>query len=163
MSIGMTVGLTQIQSYTIIAEANGIAMGKSSTAPSPYAVWQVDNDYNDACNSHYFVDREEAEWDFCARAFEWFEDNVYVHMLEDGEEGACDGCKYNTGDYVCHPVCGGCDGKSHFENKKPLADDLLSGLKEIRTHMAAAAQLVDEMCAEVDRLKERRHNDNTIY
>lgn len=24
----------------------------------------------------------------------------------------CDECKYNTGDYVCHPHCSGCDGRS---------------------------------------------------
>lgn len=156
MSIGLTVGLTMIQSYTIIAEANGIAMGKSSTAPSPYAVWLVDNDGKGVCNGRYFVDREEAEWDFCARAFEWFEDNMYIHMIENGEESPCDGCRYNTNDYVCHPHCGGCDGKSHYENKKPLADDLIGGLREIRKQISAAAQLVDEMCAEVDRLKSRK-------
>lgn len=163
MSTVITTGFT-IQGYTIIAVANGFVMGKSSTAPSPYVVWQVDNDGEGVSCGHYFVDREEAEWDFCARAFEWFEDNMYIHMIENDEESPCDGCRYNTNDCVCHrhPVCGGCDGKSHCENKKPLADDLLGGLKEIRTHISAAAKLVDEMCTEVDRLKERRRNDNTV-
>ena len=95
----------KVQSYTIIAVANGYVMGKSPTAPSPYAVWQVDDDGKGVCCGHYFVDREEAEWDFCARAFEWFEDNMYIHMIEDGkdsEESPCDGCRYNTNDYVCH-------------------------------------------------------------
>lgn len=27
----------------------------------------------------------------------------------------CGICRYNTNDYVCHPNCGGCDGKSHFK------------------------------------------------
>lgn len=76
---------TTIQDYAIIASANGYVMGKSYTAPSPYAVWQVDDDGEGVCCGHYFVDREEAEWDFCARAFEWFEDNVNIHMIEDGE------------------------------------------------------------------------------
>lgn len=160
----MSIGMTVVQSYTIIAEANGFAMGKSSTAPSPYAVWLVDNNGKGVCSGHYFVDREEAEWDFCARAFEWFEDNMYIHMIENGEERPCDGCRYNTNDCVCHrhPVCGNCDGKSHCENKKLLDRDLIGGLKEIRTHMTAAAQLVDEMCAEIDRLKGGHHNESPI-
>lgn len=119
----------KIQSYVIIAEANGYVMGKSPTAPSPYSVWQVDDDGNGVCCGHYFVDREEAEWDFCARAFEWFEDNMYIQMIED-----------STGE--------------------KLEDKLLGGLKKIRADLADTARLVDEMCAEVDRLRKERHNDN---
>jgi len=114
----------KIQSYVIIAKANGYVMGKSPTAPSPYAVWEVDDDGEGVCCGHYFVDREEAEWDFCARAFEWFEDNMYIHMIEDN---------------------------------KPLPDDLISGLEQIRADLKSTAQLVDEMCAEVDRLRKERH------
>lgn len=124
--IGIT---TVVQSYVIIAEANGYVIGKSSTAPSPYAVWQIDDDVEGVCCGHYFSDREEAEWDFCARAFEWFEDNVNIHMIEDG-------------------------GNEQIEDK------LLDGLKKIRAEIAAAAQLVDEMSAEVDRLRKERHNGN---
>lgn len=124
--IGIT---TVVQSYVIIAEANGYVMGKSPTAPSPYAVWQVDDDGEGVCCGHYFSDREEAEWDFCARAFEWFEDNVNIHMIED-------------------------DGNEQIEDK------LLDGLKKIRAEIAAAAQLVDKMSAEVDRLRKERHNGN---
>lgn len=123
MSIGMTVGLMS-QCYTVIAEANGFAMGKSDTAPSPYVVWRVGAERMGVCSNHYFNDREEAEWDFCARAFEWFEDNMYIHMIEN--------------------------------NDQPLADDLLGGLKEIRSHISAAAKLVEEMCVEVDRLTAER-------
>ncbi len=115
-----------IQSYVIIAAANGYVMGKSFTAPSPYAVWQVDDDGKGVCCGHYFVDREEAEWDFCARAFEWFEDNMYIHMIED----------------------------------KPLTDNLIDGLKQIRADLAGATKLVDEMCAIVDDLKAERRNIN---
>ena len=116
----------RIQSYMLIAEANGYVMGKSPTAPSPYAVWQVDDDGTGVCCGHYFVDREEAEWDFCARAFEWFEDNMYIHMIED----------------------------------KPLTDDLIGGLKQIRADLADAARLVDEMSAIVDELKVERSGIN---
>lgn len=26
----------------------------------------------------------------------------------------CDECKYNTGDFACHPHCSGCDGRSKY-------------------------------------------------
>lgn len=123
----IVIGITQIQSYVLIAEANGYVMGKSPTAPSPYAVWQIDDDGEGVSCGHYFVDREEAEWDFCARAFEWFEDNMYIHVIED---------------------------------ERPLENDLVSGLRTIRNNLTTAARLVDEMCAEMDKLKERRHNEN---
>lgn len=119
----MNIG-SVIQSYAITAMTGGYVMGESPRAPSPYVVWQVDDDGAGVCCGHYFNDREEAEWDFCARAFEWFEDNVNVHMIEDDEEHPCDGCRYNTNDYVCHPHCSGCDGKSHFE-KKPFGRGLI--------------------------------------
>lgn len=118
-----------IQSYMIIASANGYVMGHSTAAPSPYAVWQVDDNGEGVSNGHYFVDREETEWDFCARAFEWFEDNMYVHMIED-----------ETAKSV----------------KPPIEARLIDGLKEIRTDIAAISQLVDEMAAEVDRLAAER-------
>ncbi len=127
----MNIG-TVIQGYRIFGMANGYVMGKSPTAPSPYAVWQVDNDGKGVCCGHYFVDREEAEWDFCARAFEWFEDNMYIHMIEDDDKG----------------------------ETEPLERRLISGLQELRSDIAAASRHVDEMCAEVDRLREERRNRN---
>lgn len=140
----MTVIGGKIQSYAIIAEANGYVMGKSPTAPSPYAVWEVDDDGKGVCCGHYFVDREEAEWDFCARAFEWFEDNVYIHMIEDGEK---------TGE--THSIF-----DHQTVKEQPLSDELLGGLRRIRSDLIVATQLVSEMCEEVDRLRKERHNDN---
>ncbi len=128
----MKIGII-IQGYEINALANGYVLAKSPTAPSPYAVWQIDDDGTGVCCGHYFVDREEAEWDFCARAFEWFEDNMYIHMIED-------------------------DRESNAE--QPLDRRLLSGLREIREVIASASQLVDEMCAEVDRLQDERRRLN---
>lgn len=158
----MDIG-TAIQSYAVIAAANGYVIGKSLTAPQPYAVWKVDDDGKGVCAGHYFVDREEAEWDFCARAFEWFEDNMYIHMIEgneSGKEDQCEKCKYNTNDYVCHPHCSGCDGKSKFVSKKLLADDLMDRLKQIKADLANATKLVDEMSSELDRLKAERRGAN---
>lgn len=116
-----------VQGYEIIAKANGYVMAHSSTAPSPYVVWKLDADGNGVSWGHYFADREEAEWDFCARAFEWFEDNMYIHVIEDNP---------------------------------PIEQNLVDGLRAIRSDMARATQLVGELCAEVEKLKERRHNDN---
>lgn len=156
----MNIGY-RVQSYVIIAIANGYVMGKSPTAPSPYVVWKLDSDGEGVCCGHYFVDREEAEWDLCARAFDWFEDNMYIHVIENDnqESGQCNRCRYNTNDFICHPHCGGCDGSSRFESRtseQPIEQKMLNGLKEIRTIMAKAAQLVDEMCEELDKLKARR-------
>jgi len=128
----MKIGII-IQGYEIKALANGYVLAKSPTAPSPYAVWQIDNNGTGVCCGHYFVDREEAEWDFCARAFEWFEDNMYIHMIEDDRES-------NT--------------------EQPLGRRLISGLREIKADIAAVSQLVDEMCAEVDRLQAERSGMN---
>lgn len=163
----MNIG-DKIQSYEIITIVNGYAMGKSPTAPSPYAVWQIDNNGKGVCCGHYFVDREEAEWSICARAFNWFEDNMYIHVIEnnDHESDQCNRCRYNTNDVVCHPHCGGCNGNSRFERRtseQSLEHKMLNGLNEIKASMVKAAQLVDEMCEEMDRQKERRSHDNIEY
>lgn len=125
----VTIG-TIIQGYMVAAAANGYVMGKSPFAPSAYAVWQVDDDGEGVCCGHYFTDREEAEWDFCARAFEWFEDNMYIHVIED---------------------------------KPPIEQDPVDGLMAIKEDIVKAAQLVGELCAEVDKLKERQCSDNNNY
>lgn len=119
-----------IQGYAITGVANGYVMGKSVTAPNPYVTWKIDHDGKGVSCGHYFNDREEAEWDLCARAFEWFEDNVNIHMIEDNESGE--------------------------EPQKPLEQTLISGLRKIKSNLTAAAQLVDEMCAIADELKAER-------
>lgn len=125
--------------YNFIAKANGYAIGECHNAPKHYAVFDLLNG-----GASYFNDREEAEWDFCARAFEWFEDNMYIHMIENGEEAS------ETHSIFDHQTV----------KEQPLTDDLIGGLKQIRADLSGAAQLVDEMCAEVDRLRKERHNDN---
>lgn len=123
MTFNLNLGFNTVQSYVLIAIANGYVMGHSSTAPSPYAVWQVDDDEQGVCCGHYFTDREEAEWDFCARAFEWFEDNMYIHVVDEEKK-----------------------------REQSLADVLWN----IRTSLESAARLVNEMCAEMDKLKAER-------
>ncbi len=75
-----------IEGYTVLAVANGIALAQSKTAPAPYAVWSIDADCNGVHSGSYMRDREDAEWEFCMRAFPWFEDNAPIHMIEDAEE-----------------------------------------------------------------------------
>ena len=72
-----------IQGYTILATANGMALAHSKTAPDPYVVWFIDEDGCGVRNGRYQQTKEDAEWDFCCKAFSWFEDNAPVNMIED--------------------------------------------------------------------------------
>lgn len=73
----------KIQSYTILATANGMALAHSETAPDPYVVWFIDEDGCGVRSGRYQQTKEDAEWDFCCKAFPWFEDNAPVNMIED--------------------------------------------------------------------------------
>lgn len=72
-----------IQGYTILATANGMALAHSETAPDPYVVWFIDEDGCGVRSGRYQQTKEDAEWDFCCKAFPWFEDNAPVNMIED--------------------------------------------------------------------------------
>ena len=117
---------TEIGGYKVTAAANGFALAESKTAPNPFVVWTVDDDGEGVCVGHYFNEREEAEWDFCARAFEWFEDNVNITFTED---------------------------TAVSKGKKALLRECLGGIIKAREAVTTAAQMVDEMCGELDRLK----------
>lgn len=75
-----------IKGYTVLAVANGIVLAESKTAPDPYVVWRIDADCHGVYSGSYMKNREDAEWDFCVKAFPWFEDNAPVNMIEDAEE-----------------------------------------------------------------------------
>ena len=75
-----------IHGYTILATANGMALAHSETAPDPYVVWFIDEDGCGVRNGSYLQTKEDAEWDFCCKAFPWFEDNAPVNMIEDEAE-----------------------------------------------------------------------------
>lgn len=72
-----------IQGYTILATANGMALAHSKTAPDPYVVWFIDEDGCGVRNGKYQQTKDDAEWDFCCKAFPWFGDNAPVNMIED--------------------------------------------------------------------------------
>ena len=115
---------TEIGGYKVIAMANGYALAESQTAPNPFVVWTVDKDGEGVCIGHYFNERDEAEWDFCASTFEWFEDNVNIHMIEDEAD------EQNIDLHECY-----------------------KDIQAAREAVAKAAQIVEEMCDELDKLK----------
>lgn len=72
-----------IHGYAVLAIANGMALAHSETAPDPYVVWHITEDGCDVYGGKYQPNKEDAEWDFCCKAFQWFEDNAPVSMIED--------------------------------------------------------------------------------
>ena len=72
-----------IQGYTVLMVANGMVLAHSETAPDPYVVWHTAENGNDVYGGNYQSSKEDAEWDFCMKAFPWFEDNVPITMIED--------------------------------------------------------------------------------
>ncbi len=76
-----------IHGYTVLAIANGVVMAHSETAPDPYVVWYLDGGVH---TGSYLGNKQDAEWNFCCRAFPWFEDNAPVNMIEDEEQKRID-------------------------------------------------------------------------
>lgn len=72
-----------IQGYTVLMVANGMVLAHSKTAPDPYVVWHIAENGDDVYDGNYLPNKEDAEWDFCMKAFPWFEDNAPVTMIED--------------------------------------------------------------------------------
>lgn len=72
-----------IQGYTVLMVANGMILAHSETAPDPYVVWHTAENGNDVYNGKYLPNKEDAEWDFCMKAFPWFEDNAPITVIED--------------------------------------------------------------------------------
>ena len=72
-----------IQGYTVLMVANGMILAHSKTAPDPYVVWHTTEDRLGVYDGKYLPNKEDAEWDFCMKAFPWFEDNAPVTMIED--------------------------------------------------------------------------------
>ncbi len=72
-----------IQGYTVLMVANGMVLAHSETAPDPYVVWHTTEDRSGVYDGKYLPNKEDAEWDFCMKAFPWFEDNAPITMIED--------------------------------------------------------------------------------
>lgn len=67
-----------IKGYTILAVANNVVMARSATAADPYVVWCVDAD-NGVHTGAYRQNKQEAEQEFCSRAFPWFQETITDH------------------------------------------------------------------------------------
>lgn len=52
-------------------------------SPEPYVVWHIDEDRKGVWGGKYFEERMDAEWEFCSRSFEWFQDNVNIEFEEE--------------------------------------------------------------------------------
>ena len=76
---------SSIHDYTVQGLANGVVLAHTHSvrAPGLYAVYQLTDDSCGAYNGVYFESRMDAEWEFCGRAFGWFEDNAPVDIIED--------------------------------------------------------------------------------
>lgn len=72
-----------IQGYTVLMVANGMILAHSKTAPDPYVVWHTAENGDDVYDGKYLPNKEDAEWDFCMKAFPWFEDNAPITMIKD--------------------------------------------------------------------------------
>lgn len=76
---------TVIEGYKIYGMCGRYCIAVSTTAPSPYAVWNISDDWSDVYNGRYFNDQMDAEWEFASLCFPWFQDNVNINYIEDEE------------------------------------------------------------------------------
>ncbi len=72
-----------IKGYTVLMVANGMILAHSKTAPDPYVVWHTAENGDDVYDGKYLPNKADAEWDFCMKAFPWFEDNAPITVIED--------------------------------------------------------------------------------
>ena len=74
-----------IHGYTVRAMAYGFVLGCAVTplTPAPYVVYRLTDDCCGVRSGEYFENLTDAEWEFCGRAFGWFEDNAPVNVIED--------------------------------------------------------------------------------
>lgn len=138
-----------IYGYVVLAVANGIALAHSQTAPDPYVVWRIDADGNGVSFGKYTQNHEDAEWDFCAKAFPWFEDNAPINMIEDNAAERIDSFNY------------------HLNEAKERVETCRNVLDEAQQAIDRAAALVEEMVVEffrqaVDKSGPQEHDTEEI-
>lgn len=123
-----------IQGYTILMTANGTALAYSETAPDPYVVWNITENGDDVYGGRYGTNKEDAEWDFCRKAFPWFEDNAPINIIEEKSAEQTDSFNW------------------HLDDAKERVDICRSVLDEIQQAIDSAAVLVEDMVAEHNKL-----------
>ncbi len=127
-----------IEGYTILATANGMALAHSETAPDHYVVWLIDEDGCGVRNGRYQQTKEDAEWDFCCKAFPWFEDNAPINVIEDRAAERIDSFNW------------------HLDEAKERVESCRSVLDEIQQAIDNAAALVENMVAEHEKLVSKK-------
>lgn len=135
-----------IQGYTVLMVANGMVLANSETAPDPYVVWHITENGNDVYGGKYLPNKEDAEWDFCAKAFPWFEDNAPINVIEDNAAEKIDSFKW------------------YLDDAKERVESCRSVLDEIQEAIDNASALVENMVAEHEKLvskKEAPQSDST--
>lgn len=127
-----------IEGYTILATANGMALAHSETAPDPYVVWFIDEDGSGVRSGKYQKTKDDAEWDFCCKAFPWFEDNAPINVIEDRAAERIDSFNW------------------HLDEAKDRVESCKSVLDEIQQAIDNAAALVEDMVAEHEKLVSKK-------
>ena len=123
-----------IQGYTVLMVANGMVLAYSETAPDPYVVWHTTEDGSGVYDGKYLPNKEDAEWDFCMKAFPWFEDNAPINVIEDNAAEKIDSFKW------------------YLDDAKERVESCRSVLDEIQEAMDNASALVEDMVAEHEKL-----------
>lgn len=114
-----------INGYVVLAIANGIALAYSAKAPSSYVVWRITADGNGVWSGYYTNTREDAERDFCVKAFPWFEGNTAERIDS-----------FNW----------------HFGEASERIETCRNILDEIQQEIDSTAALVEDMVAEHEKL-----------
>lgn len=127
-----------IQGYTVLMVANGIVLAHSETAPDPYVVWHTAENGNDVYGGKYLPNKEDAEWDFCTKAFLWFEDNAPINVIEDNAAEKIDSFKW------------------YLDDAKERVESCRSVLDEIQEAIDNASALVENMVAEHEKLVSKK-------
>lgn len=127
-----------IHGYAVLAIANGMALAHSETAPDPYVVWHITEDGCDVYGGKYQPNKEDAEWDFCCKAFPWFEDNAPINVIEDRAAERIDNFNW------------------HLDNAKERVESCRSVLDEIQQSIDNATAMVEDMVAEHEKLVSKK-------
>lgn len=79
-----TIG-TIIGGYKVIAASPKALLAQALTPETPeqYVCWLYVPERDYAYSGEYTNDKMEAEWCFCSRSFEWFDDNVITADTDD--------------------------------------------------------------------------------
>ena len=87
---------------------------------------------------NYQSSKEDAEWDFCCKAFPWFEDNAPINVIEDRAAERID--NFN----------------GYLDDARESANYCRTVLDEIQEAIDNAAALVEDMVAEHEKLVSKK-------